>query len=43
MLTGTLFFIKNLEEAVQWNNEVDQGLTSSVFTKDVGKIFQWLG
>ena len=34
---------KNLEEAVQWNNEVDQGLTSSVFTKDVGKIFQWLG
>ncbi|XP_028416803.1 alpha-aminoadipic semialdehyde dehydrogenase-like [Dendronephthya gigantea] len=34
---------KNLEEAVQWNNEVDQGLTSSVFTKDIGKIFHWLG
>ena len=28
---------------MQWNNEVEQGLTSSVFTKDVGKIFQWLG
>ena len=34
---------KDLEEAVAWNNEVDQGLTSSVFTKDIGTIFHWLG
>ena len=33
----------SLEEAVSWNNEVQQGLTSSLFTKDVGKVFKWLG
>jgi len=31
------------EEAVAWNNEVDQGLSSSLFTKDLGRIFSWLG
>ncbi|XP_065836240.1 alpha-aminoadipic semialdehyde dehydrogenase-like [Oscarella lobularis] len=34
---------KDLEEAIEWNCEVDQGLTSSLFTKDVGQIFRWLG
>ncbi|XP_072166624.1 alpha-aminoadipic semialdehyde dehydrogenase-like [Diadema setosum] len=34
---------KNFEEAVSWNNEVDQGLSSSLFTGDLGKIFHWLG
>ncbi|KAG9510919.1 Alpha-aminoadipic semialdehyde dehydrogenase, partial [Fragariocoptes setiger] len=31
------------EEAVEWNNEVDQGLSSSLFTRDIGRIFEWLG
>lgn len=34
---------KNLDEAIEWNNEVDQGLSSSVFTKDIGSVFQWIG
>ena len=33
----------SFEEAVQWNNEVDQGLSSSLFTKDPNKIFRWMG
>ncbi|XP_057300334.1 alpha-aminoadipic semialdehyde dehydrogenase-like [Hydractinia symbiolongicarpus] len=31
------------EEAVAWNNEVDQGLSSSLFTKDMGRMFRWMG
>lgn len=31
------------EEAFAWNNEVKQGLSSSIFTKDLGRIFRWLG
>ncbi|XP_048583838.1 alpha-aminoadipic semialdehyde dehydrogenase [Nematostella vectensis] len=34
---------KNFEEAVSFNNEVKQGLSSSLFTKDMGKLFQWMG
>jgi len=34
---------KNLEEAISWNNEVKQGLSSSLFTKDVGNVFKWIG
>jgi aldehyde dehydrogenase family 7 protein A1 len=34
---------KNIEEAVKWNNEVTQGLSSSIFTKDVSNVFRWLG
>uniref|UniRef100_A0A2K6TNN2 aldehyde dehydrogenase (NAD(+)) n=1 Tax=Saimiri boliviensis boliviensis TaxID=39432 RepID=A0A2K6TNN2_SAIBB len=26
-----------------WNNDVKQGLSSSFFTKDLGRIFRWLG
>lgn len=33
----------NLEEVIEHNNEVEQGLSSSLFTKDLGKIFHWLG
>lgn len=33
----------DLNEAITWNNEVEQGLSSSLFTKDVGKVFKWLG
>lgn len=34
---------KSEEEAFAWNNEVKQGLSSSVFTKDMGRVFRWLG
>ncbi|XP_029475291.1 alpha-aminoadipic semialdehyde dehydrogenase [Rhinatrema bivittatum] len=34
---------KSEEEVFAWNNEVKQGLSSSVFTKDLGRIFRWLG
>lgn len=34
---------KSLEEAIEINNSVEQGLSSSLFTKDLGCIFQWLG
>uniref|UniRef100_A0A8C2UMZ5 aldehyde dehydrogenase (NAD(+)) n=1 Tax=Chinchilla lanigera TaxID=34839 RepID=A0A8C2UMZ5_CHILA len=34
---------KDEEEAFAWNNEVKQGLSSSIFTKDLGRIFRWLG
>ncbi|KAE9527420.1 hypothetical protein AGLY_013118 [Aphis glycines] len=32
-----------LEEAIAWNNSVDQGLSSSIFTNDVGTVFKWTG
>ncbi|KAF6356555.1 aldehyde dehydrogenase 7 family member A1 [Rhinolophus ferrumequinum] len=38
-----VFKFKNEEEVFAWNNEVKQGLSSSVFTKDLGRIFRWLG
>uniref|UniRef100_A0AAR2LWJ2 aldehyde dehydrogenase (NAD(+)) n=1 Tax=Pygocentrus nattereri TaxID=42514 RepID=A0AAR2LWJ2_PYGNA len=34
---------KTEEEAFAWNNEVKQGLSSSIFTKDMGRVFRWLG
>ena len=34
---------KNLDEAIAWNNEVEQGLSSSLFTKDMGNLFKWIG
>jgi len=33
---------KNLEEAIEWNNEVDQGLSSALFTKNIGSTFKWI-
>ncbi|XP_074185298.1 alpha-aminoadipic semialdehyde dehydrogenase [Rhinolophus sinicus] len=38
-----VFKFKNEEDVFAWNNEVKQGLSSSVFTKDLGRIFRWLG
>lgn len=29
-----------LEEAIEWNNSVDQGLSSSIFTNDLGTVFK---
>ncbi|KJE92833.1 aldehyde dehydrogenase [Capsaspora owczarzaki ATCC 30864] len=34
---------KTFEEAVEINNSVDQGLSSSVFTKDTTNLFKWMG
>ncbi|XP_074650055.1 alpha-aminoadipic semialdehyde dehydrogenase-like [Tubulanus polymorphus] len=34
---------KSIDEAIQWNNEVKQGLSSSLFTKDFGRVFKWIG
>ena len=33
----------NVDEAMAWNNEVKQGLSSSLFTKDLSAIFKWMG
>lgn len=34
---------RDVEEAIQWHNEVEQGLTSSIFTQNVENIFKWMG
>ena len=31
------------EQAVAWNNEVPQGLSSSLYTRDMRRVFQWIG
>ncbi|KAJ2805992.1 Alpha-aminoadipic semialdehyde dehydrogenase [Coemansia guatemalensis] len=33
----------NIEEAIEWNNEVGQGLSSSLFTTSPEKMFNWIG
>ena len=30
----------SFDEGIGWNNEVEQGLSSSIFTKDIGNVFQ---
>jgi len=34
---------KTLEEAIAYNNEVPQGLSSAVFTKSIQNLFKWIG
>uniref|UniRef100_A0A1W7RB64 aldehyde dehydrogenase (NAD(+)) n=1 Tax=Hadrurus spadix TaxID=141984 RepID=A0A1W7RB64_9SCOR len=34
---------KSVDEAILWNNEVNQGLSSSIFTKNLGTVFKWIG
>lgn len=34
---------KNLDEAIKWNNEVEQGLSSSLFTTNMQNLFKWIG
>jgi aldehyde dehydrogenase family 7 protein A1 len=34
---------KSVDEAISWNNEVEQGLTSSIFTGNLGNVFKWIG
>lgn len=31
-----------LDEAIAWNNEVPQGLSSTLFTKDINNYFNWV-
>lgn len=35
--------VKSVDEAIELNNSVSQGLSSSLFTKDLGQIFKWTG
>ncbi|KAI8912769.1 Aldehyde/histidinol dehydrogenase [Gorgonomyces haynaldii] len=37
------FKFKTLEEAIKINNAVPQGLSSSMFTKDMSNVFKWTG
>jgi hypothetical protein len=39
----TFFFSKSLDEAIKWNNEVEQGLSSSLFTQNMSSLFKWIG
>lgn len=34
---------ETLEEAIELNNGVAQGLSSALFTQDMGNVFQWIG
>ena len=38
-----LFSYENFEDVVKLNNNVPQGLSSAVFTKDMQKVFSWVG
>lgn len=38
-----VFKFSDLDEAIQYNNNVEQGLSSSLFTRDIGRIMKWLG
>lgn len=33
----------DLEEVIGWNNAVPQGLSSSLWTRDVGEVGKWVG
>ena len=35
-----VFRTDSLEEAIGWNNEVPQGLSSSLFTQNLGNVFK---
>jgi len=34
---------ESLDQAIMWNNEVHQGLSSSLFTAGLDSIFKWIG
>lgn len=34
---------KTLDEAIEWNNEVEQGLSSSIFTNDIKTQYKFIG
>lgn len=33
----------SVDQAIAWNNEVKQGLSSSIFTQNLGNVFRWIG
>jgi len=33
----------SLDEGIKWNNEVEQGLSSSLFTTNMESLFKWIG
>jgi aldehyde dehydrogenase family 7 protein A1 len=35
--------IRTLDEAIKYNNEVPQGLSSTLFTKNLQNMFKWTG
>jgi len=35
--------VDTVEEAMELNNSVDQGLSSALFTQDIGQMFDWTG
>lgn len=38
-----VFKFDTLDQAIQYNNNVPQGLSSSLFTKDMQNVFTWVG
>jgi aldehyde dehydrogenase family 7 protein A1 len=38
-----VFKFRSLEEAIELNNGVPQGLSSSIFTRDMASVFRWVG
>ncbi len=38
-----VFKIKDIDEGIRLNNDVKQGLSSSIFTKDLRNLFKWMG
>lgn len=38
-----ILFEQNLDEAIHWNNEVNEGLSSSLFTQNMASLFKWVG
>ena len=34
---------KTIEDAIEYNNEVPQGLSSSMFSQNMGEVFTWMG
>ena len=38
-----IFKFKTLDEAIEYNNGVPQGLSASIFTKNMQNVFKWIG
>jgi aldehyde dehydrogenase family 7 protein A1 len=38
-----LIRVKSFEEALAFNNAVPQGLSSSIYTRDMRRVFEWIG
>ncbi|KAM8708165.1 hypothetical protein ACLKA7_015177 [Drosophila subpalustris] len=34
---------RSVDEAIAWNNEVEQGLSSAIFTENMTQAFKWIG